>query len=30
MQSHMHELWDELNLPEEYPQLDEEADSGPG
>ena len=25
MQSHMHELWDELNLPEEYPQLDEAA-----
>lgn len=25
MQSHMHELWDELNLPEEYPLLDEAA-----
>lgn len=25
MQSHMRELWDELNLPEEYPPLDEEA-----
>ena len=25
MQSHMHELWDELEMPEAYPQLDEAA-----
>ncbi|RHR06093.1 copper amine oxidase N-terminal domain-containing protein [Pseudoflavonifractor sp. AF19-9AC] len=25
MQSHMHELWDELDLPEEYPQLEEQS-----
>ena len=25
MSSHIHDLWDELDLPEEYPQVDPQA-----